>query len=108
MSETSKFWELNDLNPDAVVFEEFADAYVGYAVKPEFNNPVAVYDARRMLKVLAESFIIDAEWVEKQDINSRDGLENLAISAALEYLESELFSAAYGANGPIFLHTYVF
>jgi hypothetical protein len=90
MSETSKFWELNDLNPDAVVFEEFADAYVGYAVKPEF------------------SFIIDAEWVEKQDINSRDGLENLAISAALEYLESELFSAAYGANGPIFLHTYVF
>ena len=47
MSETSKFWELNDLNPDAVVFEEFADAYVGYAVKPEFNNPVAVYDAEK-------------------------------------------------------------
>ena len=29
MSETSKFWELNDLNPDAVVFEEFADYILG-------------------------------------------------------------------------------
>lgn len=108
MSETSKFWELNDLNPDAVVFEEFADAYVGYAVKPEFKNPVAVYDARKILKLVAESFIVDEEWAQQQDINSRDGLENLAIAAALEYLENELFSAAYGDNGPIFLHTYVF
>jgi hypothetical protein len=108
MSETSKFWELNDLNPEAVVFEEFADAYVGYAVKPEFEKPVAVYDARKMLKLLAESFIHDPEWVEQQDINSRDGLEDLAIQAALEYLDYNTFSAAFGENGPIFLHTYVF
>ena len=90
-----------------MLYDEYEDAFIGLGYK-QFRGPVAVYDARKMLKVLAESFIIDAEWVEKQDINSRDGLENLAISAALEYLESELFSAAYGANGPIFLHTYVF
>ena len=53
MSE-SKYWELNDLNEEAIIFEEFLEAYVGYGVQAGAESPVAIYDARKMVKVLAD------------------------------------------------------
>ena len=94
MSETSKFWELNDLNPDAVVFEEFADAYVGYAVKPEFNNPVAVYDASKCIDILIEQFKEDPDY---------DGDEMDALDMAVEYFDYNTMGAWYGEDTPVFV-----
>lgn len=104
----SKYWELSELNEEAVVFEEFIEAYLGYGTKIGFKHPVAVYDARKMVKVLAESFISDPNWIDKQDVNSREALEENAIEQAVEYLEFNTFGGDYGEHGPIFLYTYLY
>lgn len=108
MGETSKYWELHELNEDAIIFEEFASAYMGYGTKLGLDKPVAVYDARQMVKIFAEGLIANQEWVKEQDINTRDGLEDLAIQDAVEYIEYNVFGMDVGENGPIFLHTYMY
>mgnify|MGYP001605128166 FL=1 len=107
MSE-SKYWELNDLNPDAVIFEEFIEAYLGYGTRMGMENPVAVYDARKMVKILAESFVADPEFVDKVDVNNREDLEEEAIQQAVEYIEFNYLGASFAENTPIFLYTYLF
>tara|TARA_B100000900_G_C20472380_1_gene671948 strand:+ start:550 stop:873 length:324 start_codon:yes stop_codon:yes gene_type:complete len=103
----SKFFELNDLNPDAIVLEEFESAYMGYGVRQGMNKPVALYDAKQMIKLFAESIISNPDWVSEQDVNSKGTLEELAIKAAVEYLDYNTWGADFGENGPIFVHTYL-
>ena len=106
MSE-SKYWELNDVNPDAIIFEEFTEAYLGYGTRIGFKTPVAVYDARKMVKILAESFVSDPNFVDKEDVNSREALEEEAIEQAVEYVEFNYIGASFEENTPIFLYTYL-
>ena len=106
MSE-SKYWELNDVNPDAIIFEEFTEAYLGYGTRVGFETPVAVYDARKMVKILAESFVSDPNFVDKVDVNSREALEEEAIEQAVEYVEFNYIGASFKENTPIFLYTYL-
>lgn len=108
MSEESKYWELNELNDEAVVFEEFIEAYLGYGTKAGMKAPVAIYDARKMVKILAESFVADSSWVDSQDVNTREALEEIAIQDAIEYLDYNCFGASFGDNTPMFLYTYLF
>ena len=103
----SKFFELIELNPKAIVLEEFDSAYVGYGTKAGIDDPVAVYDVRQMLKIIAESIINQPDWVKEQDVDSRDALENEAIGQALEFLEYNTIGVDYGEHGPIFLHYYL-
>ena len=106
MSE-SKYWELNDINSEAIIFEEFTEAYLGYGTRMGFENPVAVYDARKMVKILAESFISDPDFVDKVEVNTREALEEEAIEQAVEYVEFNCIGASFGENTPIFLYTYL-
>jgi len=103
----SKFFDLNELNPKAIVLEDFDSAYVGYGTRAGIDAPVAVYDVRQMLKLTAESLIAQPDWVAEQDVNSRDELENEAIGQALEFLDYNTIGVDYGEHGPIFLHYYL-
>ena len=50
MSQDSFYWDLAELNPDAVVFDEFQEAYLGYGYKNGMT-PVAVYSYDLSLKI---------------------------------------------------------
>mgnify|MGYP003314464277 FL=1 len=103
----SKFFDLNELNPKAIVLEEFESAYMGYGVKQGIDKPVALYDAKQMIKILAENIIANPDWVSEQDVNEKGTLEELAIRAAVEYLDHNTWGADFGEHGPIFVHTYL-
>ena len=60
-----------------------------------------------MVKILAESFVSDPNFVDKVDVNSREALEEEAIEQAVEYVEFNYIGASFEENTPIFLYSYL-
>ena len=52
MASNDFYWDLAELNPDAVVFDEFQEAYLGYGYKNGMT-PVAVYSYDFIINLLA-------------------------------------------------------
>ena len=54
MSENDSYWELAELNPDAILYPEFDEAYIGWVARGENEPPVACYLYDAVLSVLLE------------------------------------------------------
>ena len=54
MSENDSYWELAELNPDAILYPEFDEAYIGWVARGENEPPVACYLYDAILSVLLE------------------------------------------------------
>tara|TARA_R100000231_G_scaffold41893_1_gene36560 strand:- start:3253 stop:3681 length:429 start_codon:yes stop_codon:yes gene_type:complete len=58
------YWDLAELNPNAIVYTEYTPAYLGFALKN--NNWVACYDMNVLEGLVAkEIFSDDEEWLKK-------------------------------------------
>ena len=91
MAVNDYYWELAELNPDAVVYEEFESAYLGMAIKTGLK-PVAIYDSQGIINAIGYSLIED-----KVDA---------VYTAAVEHFDVNIAAATFGdnnENGPIFL-----
>jgi len=85
-SRDSEWWDdLADLNPDAVIFDDFDDCIVGYAIRP--NMPaVIVYDEDQMVSsVMARG---------------------LDLTEALEYLSHNTFCLWAGEGTPMIMRRF--
>lgn len=104
----SRYWELLEANPDAIVFDEFYQAYLGYVTRKNFDAPVACYDARKMVRILAENFLQDEGFRDSVEWANNRELEEHAVATAVEYLEFNTFDAWLGDHTPVFLHTFIY
>lgn len=109
MASDDFYWDLAELNPDAVVFDEFQDAYLGYGYKNGMT-PVAVYSYDYIINILATTYIEDPEWckdrLEGIDDNDEEAQVAVALDDAIEYFNYNVSGVAKGDNnehGPIFL-----
>ena len=109
VSQDSFYWDLAELNPDAVVFDEFSEAYLGYGYKNGMT-PVAVYSYDYIVNILATSYLEDPDWCEKRlaDIDEEDEAAQVAtaLDDAVEYFNYNVSGVGKGDNnehGPIFL-----
>lgn len=58
------YWDLADLNPNAIVYTEYTRAYLGFALKN--NKWVACYDINVLEGIVSEDvFMNDEEWINK-------------------------------------------
>jgi hypothetical protein len=73
---------LSEINPDAVVFEEYKDALIGYTENTNISN-VAVYDFEKCISILIE--------------------KGHSIEEAVEYFEFNVLGSHFGSNSPIFV-----
>lgn len=109
MAANDFYWELAELNPDAVVFEEFEDAYLGYATKNGMK-PVAIYSYDYIINIVAKSMMEDEEFVKGLvDDNIVDEAEQVAtaIDEAISYFDYNIGGLGKGKDNedaPIFLH----
>lgn len=104
----SRYWELMEINPDAIIYDEFYQAYLGYVERQGWSAPVACYDARKMVRILAETFVRDEEFQNSVEWGSQRELEDEAVKTAVEYLEHNTFNAWHGEHTPVFLHTFIY
>ena len=65
MASNDFYWDLAELNPDAVVFDEFQEAYLGYGYRNGMT-PVAIYSYDFIINLLATSYLEDPEWAESR------------------------------------------
>ena len=109
MASNDFYWDLAELNPDAVVFDEFQEAYLGYGYKNGMT-PVAVYSYDFIINLLATSYLEDPEWAESrlEGIDEEDEAAQVAtaLEDAMEYFNYNVPGVGKGDNnehGPIFL-----
>ena len=107
MAVNDYYWELSELNPDAVVYEEFESAYMGIAVRQGLK-PVAMYDIEAILNVIGQNLLRDEELM--QSINEEHEDEQDKVDAlydeATQYFDANVVGGMFGTdneNGPIFL-----
>ena len=62
------YWDLAELNPDAAVFDEYQEAYLGYGYKNGMT-PVAVYSYDYIINILATRYLEDLNGA-KQDLKA--------------------------------------
>mgnify|MGYP001309826716 CR=1 FL=1 len=101
------YWELADANPDAAVWDEYREAYLGIAYKNGMK-PVAVYDKRLLQGLLVEELLSDEKYMD--DITKVYGDNEEAITQQVikdsirTFTEKVLMDkSGEGENGPIFL-----
>lgn len=73
---------LSEINPDALILEEFKDALIGYTENTFFSN-VAVYDFEKCISLLIE--------------------QGMSVESAVEYFEFNVLGAYMGNNSPVFV-----
>lgn len=108
MASNDYYWELAELNPDAIVFEEFVEAYLGYGYKNGMT-PVAIYSKDYIINILAAGMLDDEKYVQtllKDNIVEEEEQVAHAIDDANEYFNYNVSGVGKGKNnehGPIFL-----
>ena len=107
MAVNDYYWELAELNPDAVVYEEFESAYMGIAVRVGLK-PVALYDTETIINTVGFNLMQDKEFMEK--INEEHTEEQDKVDAlydeASQHFHQNIEGGIFGKdneNGPIFL-----
>jgi len=102
------YWDLAELNPDAVVFDEFKEAYLGYADRNGLK-PVAIYSYDYIINIIATNIIESEDFAKRmEEDNITEEAEQVAtaIDEAAEYFDYNVAGVGKGDNnedGPIFL-----
>lgn len=106
MAVNDYYWELAELNPDAVVYEEFESAYLGMAIKVG-TKPVAIYDSQGIINAIGFSLMQDKEFVKSlEEYETEEERVDAVYTAAVEHFDNNIVGATFGdnnENGPIFL-----
>jgi len=100
------YWQLAEDNPEAVIYEEYEQAFLGVALKNNMT-PVAVYDLRVVMGLLVEEIGTD-DYVEEylSDIEkTEEDLVSHLLESANNYIETKLLGGEEtdNENYPIFL-----
>lgn len=61
--EAELYWDLKELNPDAIIYPEYHQAYLGFAYKGE--KYVAVYDNTEIENILAGDLVMSQSFVDE-------------------------------------------
>jgi len=107
MAVNDYYWELAELNPDAVVYEEFESAYMGIAKRVGLK-PVAMYDTETIINTIGFNLMQDKEFMEnleKDHTEEQDKIEALYDEAS-QHFDFNIAGGIFGEdneNGPIFL-----
>lgn len=63
MSSNELYWDLMELNPKAIIYTEYEEAYIGFANK-DSKTWVAVYDAELLSEQLMQQYFVNEEFIE--------------------------------------------
>lgn len=84
--------ELKDYNPEAIIVDDFEEAYLGYT-----TGGVAIYDFYTMVDIVVDGIL------EDEDID-----EDKAVSDAIQHIEYNILSANHGPYTPIFMYKEIY
>ena len=73
---------LSEINPEAIIFDEFKEALVGYTENKNFSS-VAVYDSEKCISLLIE--------------------KGHSLNEAVEHFDYNVLGSYLGSNSPIFV-----
>ena len=102
------YWDLKDLNPDAIVYPEYHDAFIGFTLKN--GKYVAVYDAMGIEEEIAKAYFDDQVFLDKTlrefdgEVPKNDVAEllfRMAKSEAIKVAEKKLFEWDKQENAPV-------
>ena len=85
------YWDLKELNPDAIIYTEYHDSYMGFTLKQ--GKYVAVYDAIGVEESLAqelmqnENFLDDSFQTMDGKIEKKNVVEGLSRLAKIKSME---------------------
>jgi hypothetical protein len=79
--------ELKELNPEALIVEDFEQAYLGYT-----HDGKAIYDYYTMVDIVVDGILEDNDFDEEE-----------AVSEAIQHVEKNIVNAYLGINTPIFM-----
>lgn len=85
--------ELKDYNPEALVIDDFEEAYLGFS-----TNGTAIYDFYTMLDIVVEGILEDEE----------DWTEDEAVTEAIQHIETNILSAYVGPYTPIVMYKEIY
>ena len=110
MADFDFYWELAELNPEAVIFEEFEEAYLGVAHRNGMK-PVAVYSYDFIINILASEKVYDKKFIKElveKNITEEEDQVDEAMNQAMEYFSYNIGGIGKGKDNedaPIFLHS---
>lgn len=102
------YWDLKDLNPDAIVYPEYHDAFIGFTLKN--GKYVAVYDAMGIEEEIAKAYFDDQVFLDKTlrefdgEVPKNDVAEllfRMAKAEAIKVAEKKLFEWDKQENAPV-------
>jgi len=77
--------ELKEFNPEALVIDDFEEAYLGFTTKG-----IAIYDYYTMLDIVIEGILEDEDCTEEE-----------AVDNAIQHIDFNILSAYVGPYTPI-------
>ena len=101
------YWQLAEDNPEAIVWDEYREAYLGVGSK-NGQKPVAVYDMRVLQGLIIEDFLSRPDYMEamyeKYDDNE-EAMTKQVVKDSIKFIEDKVMNAegSDGENAPIFL-----
>jgi len=105
MAVNDYYWDLAELNPDAILFEEYEGAFMGHAHKDGLK-PVAVYNYEAIVGIVAEGYTKDEEYMARiKDEYGEDAEKTMqaVFQEAEDWVDYNVLGTQVGENGPIFL-----
>jgi len=101
------YWQLADENPEAIVWDEYREAYLGIAYKNNMKV-VAVYDKRVLQGLIIEEMLVDEKFMDaisKELGDNEEAITQYVIQESIRtFNEKVLMDASSDSeNGPIFL-----
>jgi len=89
-----QYEELLDANPDAIIWNGFEQAYIGYSYKPDTKDAVAVYDYYTMLDLVIEAI---EDTCEEGEYETEDEI----INEAIQHIDFNVIGGYLGEYTPI-------
>ena len=101
------YWELAEENPDAIVWEEYEQAFLGIGYKHNMK-PVAVYDKRVLHGLIIEELLLDDAFIDsltKEHDDNEEAITQAVVKEAIKTFNEKVFPDEEGDfdNRPIFL-----
>lgn len=82
--EEDLYWDLKELNPDAVIYTEYHDAFMGFTLKN--NKYVAVYEASGVEGTIAQQLMEDEDFLNDSFIKMDGKIKKSELTQALSRL----------------------
>tara|TARA_R100001460_G_scaffold69880_1_gene110490 strand:- start:1931 stop:2293 length:363 start_codon:yes stop_codon:yes gene_type:complete len=101
------YWTLIDMNPNAIIWEEYEDAYLGVALKSG-QTPVAVYDKKIVQGMIMENILKDEKFINDMvEIygDNEEAITREVVKEGFKTFTEKIFVDTEGdlENRPIFL-----